>query len=126
MSDPAIGLTVVAFGTSAPELVVNLYSTAQNHTDIVFGNVIGRNIFNLLFILGIAGLITPLAVKSGTVWKEIPLSLLAAVVLLLLANGLIRKLIINRAEGCILLVFFGFFLWYIYRQLFREGVDQKK
>jgi cation:H+ antiporter len=86
LSDLAIGLTIVAFGTSAPELVVNSFAAFRNHHDIVFGNVIGSNNFNLFIILGISGLITPLVVKSSTVWKEIPLSLFAVVMLYLLAN----------------------------------------
>ena len=73
VSDLAIGLTVVAFGTSAPELVVNVIGSIQGHHEIIFANVIGSNNFNLLVILGISGLITPLIVQSSTVWKEIPL-----------------------------------------------------
>jgi cation:H+ antiporter len=87
VSDLAIGLTIVAFGTSAPELVVNAISSYQNFPDLVFGNVIGSNNFNLFIILGIAGLITPLVVQSSTVWKEIPISFLAIVVFFLLANN---------------------------------------
>ncbi|WP_423818366.1 hypothetical protein V5739_12075 [Salinimicrobium sp. TIG7-5_MAKvit] len=70
VSDLAIGLTIVAFGTSAPELVVNVVAAYQGHDDIVFGNVIGSNNFNLFFILGVAGLISPLLVQQTTVWKE--------------------------------------------------------
>ncbi|MEX0598654.1 MAG: sodium:calcium antiporter, partial [Candidatus Paceibacterota bacterium] len=66
VSDLAIGLTIVAFGTSAPELVVNVMSAFQGHHEIVFANVIGSNNFNLLVILGISGLITPLVVQSST------------------------------------------------------------
>ncbi len=87
ISDLAIGLTIVAFGTSAPELVVNVVAAYQGHEDIVFANVIGSNNFNLFFILGLAGLISPLLVQQTTVWKEIPISLLAAVVLFFLLNS---------------------------------------
>ena len=87
VSDLAIGLTIVAFGTSAPELVVNVVAASENYSDIVFGNIIGSNNFNLFAILGIAGLIVPLTVQSSTVWKEIPFSLLAAIVLFFLANN---------------------------------------
>ncbi len=86
ISDLAIGLTVVAFGTSAPELVVNTFAAVQDHQDIVFGNVLGSNNFNLFIILGITGLITPLAVQSSTTWKEIPISFFAVVVLIFLVN----------------------------------------
>lgn len=117
--DLAIGLTVVAFGTSAPELVVNLFAAGQGHHDLVFGNIIGSNNFNLFLILGIAGLITPLVVKSSTVWKEIPLSLAAILVLLLLANDFLLpdQHILSRIDGIILLVLFVFFLWYVFRQM---------
>ena len=87
ISNLVIGLTIVAFGTSAPELVVNLISSFQGYSDIVLGNIIGSNIFNLFAILGIVGLITPLAVQSSTVWKEIPISFVALLVLFLLCNN---------------------------------------
>ena len=122
VSDLAIGLTVVAFGTSAPELVVNVYSSVQNHQDIVFANVIGSNMFNLFAILGIAGLITPLMVQSTTVWKEIPFSLFAMIVLFVLGNDLVTggSKVLSRADAFVLLVFFGLFLYYVYRQM-RSG-----
>lgn len=118
ISELAIGLTIVAFGTSAPELVVNVVASVQNHQDIVFGNVIGSNNFNLFMILGIAGLITPLAVQSSTVYKEIPISLFAAVLLFVLVNGFVfGGETLSRTDGLILLVFFGLFLLYVYKQL---------
>lgn len=119
VSDLAIGLTIVAFGTSAPELVVNLIASVQNHTDIVFGNIIGSNNFNLFIILGISGLISPIVVKSSTAWKEIPLSLVAALLLLLMANDffLVQSPVFSRVDGIILLVLFGFFLYYVFRQM---------
>ena len=112
VSDLAIGLTIVAFGTSAPELVVNVYSSVQNHQDIVFANVIGSNMFNLYAILGIAGLITPLMVQSSTVWKEIPFSLFAMIVLFVLGNDLVTggNQVVSRPDAFVLLVFFGLFL----------------
>ncbi len=119
VSDLAIGLTIVAFGTSAPELVVNLYAAIQNHHDLVFGNVIGSNNINLFVILGIAGLITPMAVQSSTVWKEIPFSLLAAVLLFVLANNFSGNGVgsISRIDGLVLLALFAGFLFYVYKQL---------
>ncbi len=120
ISNLAIGLTVVAFGTSAPELVVNTFAAAQGHQDIVFGNVLGSNNFNLFIILGITGLITPLAVQSSTAWKEIPISLLAAVVLFILVNDTLfssAENILGTIDGIILLVFFALFLFYVYKQL---------
>jgi len=122
ISDLAIGLTVVAFGTSTPELVVNTFAAFQGHSDLVFGNVIGSNNFNLFAILGIAGLITPLIVQSSTVWKEIPISFLAAVLLFFLANSFLfaDNLILSRFDGLILLTFFGLFIFYVFNQLKTE------
>jgi len=119
VSDLAIGLTVVSFGTSAPELVVNVYSSVQNHQDIVFANVFGSNMFNLFAILGIAGLITPLMVQSGTVWKEIPFSLFAMIIIFVLGNDLVTggNQVVSRADAFVLLASFSLFLYYIYRQM---------
>lgn len=116
--DLAIGLTIVAFGTSAPELVVNTVASYENHSDIVLGNVIGSNNFNLFMILGIVGLIFPIAVQSSTVWKEIPISLVAALVFLVLANGyIVGDIGLSRVDGIILLSLFLGFLFYIYKQM---------
>lgn len=127
VSELAIGLTIVAFGTSAPELVVNTFASYQKNPDIIFGNVIGSNNFNLFIILGIAGLITPLTVQSSTAWKEIPFSLFAAALVFLLVsdylffggdNGL------SRLDGLILAVFFLLFLFYVYNQLKTDSSSQ--
>jgi cation:H+ antiporter len=121
ISNLAIGLTVVAFGTSMPELVVSFLSALDGNNDASFGNVIGSNNFNLLFILGIAGLIYPLVVHRNTVKWEVPMSLLAAVVLFVLIND--QELfgaeinILSRFDSIILLLFFGGFLFYIYRTM---------
>ena len=117
--DLAIGLTIVAFGTSAPELVVNTVASFENHSDIVLGNIIGSNNFNLFMILGIVGLILPITVQSSTVWKEIPISFFAALLFLVLANGffLSGTLDLSRIDGFILFVFFLLFLFYIYKQM---------
>jgi cation:H+ antiporter len=118
VSEIAIGLTIVAMGTSAPELVVNLVSGSQGLDDVVFGNLIGSNIFNLFLILGIAGTIRPLVVQSETVWKEIPFSMGLVIVLFILVNdsfffgsetdssGLI--------DGLILLLLFVGFIYYVF------------
>ncbi|MDD3789258.1 MAG: calcium/sodium antiporter [Petrimonas sp.] len=126
VSDLAIGLTIVAFGTSAPELVVNLIASAQNHSDIVLGNIIGSNNFNLFIILGLAAMISPIVVKSSTAWKEIPLSLAAALLLVLLANDffLRQNTYFSRTDGLILLVLFAFFLYYVFRQMRNEEIDE--
>lgn len=121
ISNLAIGLTVVAFGTSTPELIVSLYSALEGRNDASFGNIIGSNNFNLMFILGIAGLIYPLTVQRNTVRYEVPLSLLAALVLYILVNDQIVLgsdiNILSRWDSIILLLFFGFFMMYIYRTM---------
>jgi cation:H+ antiporter len=120
ISELAIGLTIVAFGTSAPELVVSLAAAIGSHPEIALGNVIGSNNFNLFFILGITAIIAPLAVQRNTILIEIPFSLLAVIILFLLANlnflpGEINM--INRVDGGILLLFFGLFLFYVYKSM---------
>lgn len=129
ISNLAIGLTVVAFGTSMPELIVSLLSAIDGKNDASFGNVIGSNNFNLLFILGIAGIIYPLVVQRNTVKFEVPLSLLAAGVLFVLINdGLLWGATSNslsRVDSLILLVFFAAFLFYIYRTMkSSSGLDE--
>ncbi|MDD3966244.1 MAG: calcium/sodium antiporter [Candidatus Marinimicrobia bacterium] len=118
----AIGLTIVAFGTSAPELVVNTFAAEKGNAAIVYGNVIGSNNFNLFVILGIAALITPLKIHINTVRREIPLSLLAVLVLFLLTDNLFsrEKHLLSRIDGLILLLFFAAFLYYVYLQLKKD------
>lgn len=121
ISNLAIGLTVVAFGTSMPELIVSLLASLNGQNDASFGNVIGSNNFNLLFILGISGIIFPLVVQRNTVKYEVPISLLAAGVLYLLIND--RQLwgaetdILSRTDSIILLLCFTGFMLYIYRTM---------
>ena len=125
-----VGLTIVAFGTSAPELVVNIFASAQGRTEIAIGNVLGSNIFNIFLILGISAIIFPLTVKKNTVWKEIPLSLLAAVALGLMANDAlidgIGLSVITRIDGLMLLAFFIIFMWYIHGISKCEGGEEIK
>lgn len=125
VSDLAIGLTIVAFGTSAPELVVNLIASIDGYSDIVFGNIIGSNNFNLFIILGIAGLIYPITVQSSTAWKEIPISLVAAFILLLFANDFqfSPPTRLDRWEGFIMLILFFLFLYYVFKQMKNEKVE---
>lgn len=125
ISDLAIGLTIVAFGTSAPELVVNVIASVQGHQGIVFGNIIGSNNFNLFIILGITGLITPLVVRSSTVWREIPISFFAVVLLFVLSNGIFKsqQTLLSRIDGLLLLAMFGAFLYYVSKQLKFDNAD---
>lgn len=117
VSDLAIGLTVVAFGTSLPELVVNLAAVLQNKPEMAIGNITGSNICNVLLILGAASLFCPLGVQKNTTWKEIPFSLLAGVLLLVMASDRwldgASQNIISRTDGFGLLALFVIFLAYI-------------
>ena len=87
ISDLAVGLTVVAFGTSLPELAVNIFASVDGNAAITIGNITGSNIANILLILGLSALIFPLEVGKGTIWKEIPFSLLAAAIWLMRAEA---------------------------------------
>jgi cation:H+ antiporter len=113
-----IGLTIVAFGTSAPELIVNLIASWQGNTDIAIGNVIGSNIANILLILGISALIYPLTVQKSTVWKEIPFALLAVVMVTILVNDILIDQVsasaLTRIDGFVLIGFFIIFLYYVF------------
>ncbi|WP_044212508.1 calcium/sodium antiporter [Flammeovirga sp. OC4] len=122
VSDLVIGLTIVAFGTSAPELVVNSIASIQGHSDIVLGNIIGSNNFNLFIILGISGLIFPIKVQTSTAWKEIPISLLISILLLLLLNDFVFEGMTSssRMDGMIMLVLFFLFLYYVFNQIKQE------
>ena len=118
ISSIVIGLTIVAFGTSAPEFIVNIFASVQGNTEIAIGNILGSNIANILLILGISAIIYPITAKKNTVLKEIPLNLLAAVVLGLMANDMIIDGSgfsgITRIDGFILLSFFIIFLYYTF------------
>jgi cation:H+ antiporter len=118
ISNLVVGLTVVAFGTSTPELFVNVIASFKDKTDIAIGNVLGSNIANILLILGVSSLIYPLAVTKGTVWKEIPFSLLAAIVLLVMANDRIidgaGSSALTRIDGLVFLCFFTIFIYYTF------------
>lgn len=124
-----IGLTIVAFGTSAPELVVSVTSATSGNTEIAFGNIVGSNIANILLILGISAVIAPLAVHKNTIWKEIPMSFLGAVVLVILGfqnildthklqaflgnqHSIVGSLTLSN--GLILLAFFIIFIYYTF------------
>lgn len=111
-----IGLTIVAFGTSAPEFIVNFFASLSGNSDIALGNVVGSNIVNIMGILGVSAVIYPLAVKSNTTWIEIPLSLLAAVAILVMGNDIFIDNAawsgLSRIDGIVLLMFMVIFLSY--------------
>ncbi|MFH1173920.1 MAG: calcium/sodium antiporter [archaeon] len=116
MSSLVIGLTILAFGTSLPELIVSLFAAVQGNGDIVLGNIIGSNISNILLILGISATIMSIRVTRTTTWKEIPFAFVA--VLVLLVFSLAHRLdnvssTIFRFEGLLLLLFFSIFVYYV-------------
>ena len=118
LSDLVIGLTVVSFGTSTPELLVNLVSSVNGSAEIAIGNVMGSNIANILLILGVSAAIYPLPITRNTYFIEIPFSLTATLLVGFLANATISSatgpLIIGRIDGLILLFFFFLFLGFVY------------
>ena len=118
VSPITIGLTVVAFGTSTPELIVNVLAAYQKNPAICYGNIIGSNTVNILLILGIAALIRPLTTTHNTVWREIPFALLAVIALWVLVYDSLwdhaAAAILSRGDAIILLLFFIIFLTYVF------------
>ena len=124
VSPIVIGLTVVAFGTSMPELIVNLISSFHGASDLAIGNVMGSNIANILLVLGGTAIVTPLVLKKTTVWREIPLAILAAILVFMMGNdGLFvgrSDSILDRIDGMVLLCFFFVYLYYTF------GISRKE
>ncbi len=118
ISNLVIGLTIVALGTSSPELVVNIVASIQGNAEVAIGNILGSNVSNVFLILGISALIYPLTIKKNTQWKEIPLALLAAIILGTIANDKlidgIPESTIHRSDGIILTAFFILFMYYAF------------
>lgn len=118
ISPLVIGLTIVAFGTSAPELIVNLFSAYRGAADIAVGNIIGSNIANILLILGIAALIRSLSIKKSTAWREIPFALLAVVLVFTMGNDFLFDgssfNAITRTDGFSLIAMFVIFMFYVF------------
>lgn len=102
-----IGLTIVALGTSMPELCVSVVSALKGTPDLAVGNVVGSNIFNALLIVGVAALVAPMTILRSTVFKDVPCALVASVVLLMMCQN---DWVITRLDGAILFVFFLVFM----------------
>ncbi|MFP4427992.1 MAG: calcium/sodium antiporter [Desulfovermiculus sp.] len=113
-----VGLTVVAMGTSAPELLVSLIAAFQGAADMAVGNVLGSNMANILLILGISAMIRPLAMEKTIRWREIPFVLLSTLVLVVLANDKILTQApgsrLDRADGLAMLGYFAVYLYYLF------------
>lgn len=120
VSDLIIGLTIVAFGTSAPELVITVLSALEGSTEIAVGNIVGSNILNILLILGITALIRPVKVESSLLNNDIPLVVLSSLVLLAMGNAPLLDGAalsqLTRLDGVLLLLFFAVFMRYTFAQ----------
>jgi cation:H+ antiporter len=126
ISPLVIGLTVVAFGTSAPELAVNTAAALKGSSDISFGNIIGSNIANIGLIIGCAALIRPLHVQGSVIVREIPMMLLATGAALVMGLDTIMRTsqsLYDRSDGVILLLFFGVFLYYTISEVLHKRVE---
>jgi cation:H+ antiporter len=125
VSSALIGLAVVGFGTSTPELVVTIYSTLRGRDELAFANIVGSNIFNVLFVLGVSGIIFPLIVQRNTVRYEIPLSLIAVTLLYILVNDRVmwgnEGDMLGRVDAIIMFAVFLGLLVYMYRALQAVG-----
>lgn len=116
ISDLVIGLTIVAFGTSAPELVISVMSAMKGSGGLAIGNVVGSNIFNILVIVGCVALVSPIKVQKSYMTNEIPLVILSSLVLLICANGVLLDgeavNTVGRVDGLLMLLFFAIFMRY--------------
>ena len=120
ISPLVIGLTVVAFGTSAPELAVSTVSSLNGNSSIALGNVVGSNIFNVLLILGLSAVIVPLTVASGLIRRDVPLLIVASFAVW----GAAYDGVISRIEGIAMLTaFVGYTAWLIYGGLRETSTD---
>lgn len=124
-----VGLTIVSFGTSSPEATVSIIAALNGNDDVSLGNVLGSNLFNTLFVLGVTAFIAPLVVKSQTLRKEIPFSFLASITLIvLMADVYLQDFTVNgltRSDGIILLLIFAVFLYYIF-ELARKSRNESE
>lgn len=129
ISNLVIGLTIVAFGTSAPEFVISFLSSFNGSAGLAIGNVVGSNIFNCLMIVGVTAIVAPIPVGKGTLAKEIPLCVLSSIVLFLCANDILldggAANIISRSDGLMLLCFFAIFVGYTFA-IAKNGASEEE
>ena len=120
VSDLVIGLTVVAFGTSAPELVISAMSALNDSPELAIGNVVGSNIFNVLVIIGVTAMVSPIKIGRSIMTNEIPLVILSALALLAIGNASLldgaAANVVSRTDGILLLLFFAIFMRYTFSQ----------
>lgn len=126
--DMVVGLTIVSIGTSMPELIVNLIASFSGESDIAVGNVFGSNIANVLLILGASAIIYPLPIVRNTLLTELPIVLVATLLVGFLANAAVfdpaLDLTLSRWDGIILMIFFVFFMIYIFH-LAKSGKQEE-
>ncbi len=125
ISQMVMGLTIVALGTSLPELIVNIFAGVTGNTDLAIGNILGSNITNTLLVVGAAAIVVPIKFRGKTLQRDIPFSLFAPVILFVLANDFLfgRQNSISRLDGLILLLLLGVFL---YLTFFRQPLGSTK
>lgn len=125
-----IGLTIVAFGTSAPELAVSIKGILSGSSEIVLGNVVGSNILNILLILGMSSIFGKMSVKDNTVKKEIPLTILFSILLMMVSfdNMFNNKVtnVITKNDGIIILLFFVIFIYYLIAVMKNDRKKEKE
>lgn len=130
VSDLIIGLTVVAFGTSVPELTISIISAINGNAEMAIGNVVGSNIFNVLVIIGVTSIFRPIVIEKNIMTNEIPLVVLSALVLLVMGNTPLLDSAtfkeITRSDGIILLFFFAIFTRYTFSQVKKEPESKKE
>lgn len=118
ISDLVIGMTVVAFGTSAPELVISIIAAVNGNAPLAIGNVVGSNIFNILVIIGVTAMVRPIIVEKSVMSIEIPIVILSSVVMLMLGNSALidgeGTNEISRISGLFLLILFLLFMRYTF------------
>ena len=121
VSSLIIGMTVVAFGTSMPEFAVNIFASVHKNTGLAISNILGSNIFNILIILGIAAMIKKLPVHKNTISRDIPMNLLAAILVGVAANKVLidglGESALYATDGIIFLSLFAIFLYYTFYHL---------
>jgi len=132
VSEFVIGMTIVAMGTSMPEMVVSVISSIDGKADMAVGNIIGSNIFNTAFILGLSALLCPILVTKENLRRDIPINIIATVVLILAGmSGTIfhagsQPNVLTRTDGIILLVLFVAYLWYTFKNDTPEETEESK
>ncbi|MEM4209076.1 MAG: hypothetical protein QW833_01650, partial [Candidatus Anstonellaceae archaeon] len=127
VSDMFIGLTLISIGTSLPELFVSFSANNHSNFDILLGNILGSNIANILLVLGLGAFFRKIILEHNTVWKEIPFSLIATLVLFIIANDIIfnndRLNRITFSDGLILIFFYVVFVYYLLSEKHYKEVD---